>query len=75
MEHNMKTSLALLILVFGLSGCSTRGFYESGLNHKKNQCIKEAQTSQQLDKCRNEQELSYDDYKKQRQAIIDRSQT
>ncbi|MFC6438939.1 hypothetical protein [Bowmanella sp. JS7-9] len=65
----MKTHLTLILCTLALTGCSHRSLYETGQNYQKSQCIIDAQTPEQIDACRQANNMSYEEYKKAREAL------
>ncbi len=64
-------SKSLLIAIIFLSACSHQGTYESLQRQQAAKCDR-AVTQDQREACNNEALPSYDDYHRERQAILNR---
>lgn len=67
----MKVSIFSGLMLCLLMGCSNKSLYNTGQEHRKNDCIKEAQNSQDMNQCLNDKPQPYEDYELERQKAID----
>jgi len=58
--------LALMLL----AGCTNKSLYKFGQGYQKGECMKEAQTADEHNKCTNPERKSYEEYEKERKAVI-----
>lgn len=63
----MKLSLFLMIALF-LTGCSNKQIYTAVQENRRVECSKLPQD--QYEKCMSEYETPYDEYERERQAVI-----
>lgn len=68
----MNKLITFLFLSVLLTACSNKELYHAGQGHQKSKCINEAQTAEQHNKCLNEQGKSYEEYEKERQAVLNK---
>lgn len=62
----------MLILIFNfISACSNKSLYETGQHYRKSECMKNAATAEQHQACLDENAQPYEDYKRERQEIIE----
>lgn len=66
----MNKLITFLLLSILLTACSNKELYQAGQGHQKSKCINEAQTAEQHNKCLNEQGKSYEEYERERQAVL-----
>jgi hypothetical protein len=59
----------ILALTF-LVGCTNKNLYEYGQGYQKGECKREAQTADEYNKCSNTERKSYEEYEKERKAVI-----
>ncbi|MGV2871064.1 hypothetical protein [Colwellia sp. E150_009] len=69
----MNKFISLLFLGILLAGCSNKDLYQAGQGYQKSKCINQAQTAEQHNECLNEKRESYEDYEKERQAVVKKS--
>jgi hypothetical protein len=66
----MKKLGIILSLLTTLIACSNKGLYQAGQDYKKNECINSAQTAEEHLRCNNIESKSYEQYEKERKAIV-----
>lgn len=62
------TSSVLAIL---LTACSSKDLYQVGQDYQKSKCMREAQTSQQHSECINAKRKTFEEYQKERKAVVE----
>lgn len=68
----MNKFISFLFLMMLLSACSNKDLYQAGQGYQKSKCINQAQTSEQHNECLNEKGDSYEEYEKERQAVVNK---
>lgn len=69
MEYSTMNKYALLFAL-ALTGCSNKALYNTGQNHQRTECLKNATTANERDACYNQQNPSFEEYEKQRKEVI-----
>ncbi|MFD2166984.1 hypothetical protein ACFSJY_12035 [Thalassotalea euphylliae] len=64
--------LTVLILIIASTGCTNKQLYQVGQNYEQSECIRNAQSAEEHQTCYQKRK-SYKEYKKEREAVIDKS--
>lgn len=68
----MNKFIVFLFISILLTACSNKELYQAGQDHQKSKCINEAQTAEQHNDCLNQKRESYEEYEKERQAVLNK---
>lgn len=66
----MNKFIVSLLFASTLTACSNKDLYHVGQDYKKSDCINKAQTAEQHAKCTEVKGKSYEEYEKERKAIV-----
>ncbi|WP_440877332.1 hypothetical protein [Thalassotalea sp. PLHSN55] len=63
-----KLSCSVLILL-ALSACTSKQLYQAGQGQQRSQCINDAATADEHRACLNQEQKSFEEYERERQAL------
>ncbi|WP_065204373.1 hypothetical protein [Shewanella woodyi] len=69
----MRTLLGMalpLALTVAITGCTNKELYQFGQDQQESQCISEAVSESQINDCKSANKPSYEEYKKEREAVV-----
>ena len=66
----LLVSASLFALLLAITGCSNKELYQFGQQQQESECIEEAVSESQINDCKLENRPSYEEYKKQREEIV-----
>lgn len=66
----MNKFIVSLLFATTITACSSKELYQVGQGYQKSDCINKAQTAEQHAKCTKANDKSYEEYEKERKAVV-----
>lgn len=66
----MAIKLLMILVVFGVSGCSSKAIYDETRRHQRYECMKEPPSA--YSECIERTDKTYEEYERQRKELLDR---
>ncbi len=64
----------LAIFSLTLTACTSKQLYQAGQGHERGECINNATSGAEIERCQNAEKKSFEEYEKEREKIINKCQ-